>query len=262
MFNEILNSAKPTLIPFLMAGYPDMQTTEAVAETLIEEGVRIIEIGIPFSDPLADGPVIQKAADVALKNGTSLTDVLELCRRLVSKHPYVRIVLFTYLNPLLAFGLAEYVAAAKKAGVAATLTVDLPPEEAMVYMQHHRAAGLGTVFLASQTTSSQRLQEIAKNSSAFVYYVARAGVTGVQADLSTTLAEEIEKVRRVITSPLVIGFGIGQPRHVQEVSRLAEGVVIGSAILRMMADAGSPAKAAEIVRKFASDCFRAVAASS
>jgi tryptophan synthase alpha chain len=258
MFKDVFSDERPTLIPFLMAGYPNMNCTESVADALIREGVSILEIGIPFSDPLADGPVIQNAAEVSLKNGTTLNDVFDLCRRLTAKHSHVRIVLFTYLNPLLAYGLAEYTSQAKQAGVAATLTVDLPPEEANEYLQHHQKAGLQTVFLASQTTSKDRLQLIEESSSAFLYYIARTGVTGEQAALSETLGNEVQKLRQSVSGPIAIGFGISQPEHVKTVGQLAEGVVIGSAILRMIGDAPTTAAAVEIVAAFARSCLRAM----
>jgi tryptophan synthase alpha chain len=258
MFSEIFAKKSRPLIPFLMAGYPNLEATEKIADALIEEGVSILELGIPFSDPLADGPVIQMAAEASLKNGTTLTDVLELCQRLTKKHPQVQVVLFTYLNPLLAYGLAEYARDAKKAGAAATLTVDLPPEEAMEYLKYHKDAGLKTVFLAAPTTSHSRLVRINECSSAFVYYVSRAGVTGEQAELSSSLQSEVEKLRQFVSKPVAVGFGISQPEHAKTVAQFADGVVIGSALIRLMSESKSTTVAIQKVRELVRNCFRAM----
>ena len=187
------------LIPFLMTGYPNLESSEQIAVDLLKRGVRTIEIGVPFSDPMADGPVIQHAAEQALKNGVRLSDCLAMVSRIKKQYPQARLILFTYLNPLLRYGLQNYARDAQIAGVAATLTVDLPLEEATEYLNVHRENKLGTVFLASPTTSTTRLQKISEASSEFIYYVSRAGVTGAQKDLSISLGSELEKIKSQVS---------------------------------------------------------------
>jgi tryptophan synthase alpha chain len=230
----MLNTLKPSLIPFFMAGYPNMKDCESLISSVIREGVEVVEIGVPFSDPMADGPTIQRASEKSLQNGTTLMSVLELVGRLKTKHPSVNFVLFTYLNPLLQLGLETYVQQALRFGVSATLTVDLPPEEAKKYLQIHQAAGLKTIFLASPTTSRERILLISESSSGFIYYISRAGITGVQNQLSPSLTKEITALRQITSKPIAIGFGISSPEQVLAVSRLAHAVVVGSHLLNLI----------------------------
>lgn len=246
------------LVGFLMAGYPDLAASERFANALIEEGAGVLEIGVPFSDPAADGPVLQRAAAVALEHGTRLADVLGMVARLRTRHPDVPLVLFTYLNPLLAYGLDEYARDAKKAGVSATLTVDLPPEEAGEYLQVHARHGLGTVFLASPTTNAGRLELIAESSSFFVYYVSRTGVTGEQTRVSETLAGEMSRVRSVTSKPVAVGFGVAHAAHAAEIAKVADAVVIGSAFVRLIAESVDLTTAERSVRTFARACVAAL----
>lgn len=258
MFKEILLPKKPKLVPFIMAGYPTLEATELFVEDFVEQGIDVIELGIPFSDPLADGPIIQRAAEGALASGTTLTKILELSARLTKKYPQLKLIVFSYLNPLLAFGLENYVTAAKTAGVAATLTVDLPVEEASEYKSLHQKHDLKMVFLASPTTSKERLRSINDSSTGFVYYVSRAGVTGEQTSLSETLNTEVHGLRANVTRPLAIGFGISQPEHVRVVGEIAEAVVIGSALIRIIAEADSVESARTRLREFLKACVEAL----
>jgi tryptophan synthase alpha chain len=225
-----------SLIPFIMVGYPSYATSLRFANILAEEGVKVLEIGIPFSDPLADGPVIQRASQVALENGIGLKEVFSFVSELKTSHPALKIVLFTYLNPLLSYGLKSYAEDAVKAGANATLTVDLPPEEAFEYVQIHRQSGLKTVFLASPTTTPDRLRIIDEMSTAFVYYVSRAGVTGEAYEVSATLKQEMSVLRENVKQSIAIGFGISTPEQALQVAKLADAVVIGSRLLRLMDD--------------------------
>jgi len=258
MFDQIFSQKKTQLIPFLMAGHPDIETTERLACALVEEGIEILELGVPFSDPMADGPVIQKASELALSNGTNLSAVLKLAERIHLKSAKLQIVIFSYFNPLLAFGLDRYAREAKQAGVAATLCVDLPPEEATLFLDCHFRHGLKNVFLASPTTSSQRLSLINECSSAFVYYVSRAGVTGEQKNLSPSLAGEIATLRKSVSRPVAVGFGISDSIQAEQVSRFADGVVIGSALTRLITDSSSKVQGEERVREFMRSCIRAM----
>jgi tryptophan synthase alpha chain len=252
-------NVKKELIPFLMAGDPNLEATRLIALALVQAGVRTLELGVPFSDPLADGAVLQRSAARALAQGTDLDGVLRLAARLTAECPDLRIVLFTYLNPLLSFGLDAYVKRAARAGVTATLAVDLPLEEAAPYREAHRRAGLKTVFLASPTTSKARLSLIAAASEPFLYYVSRAGVTGEQSKLSNTLLSELKNIQESVRCPLAVGFGISTPSQAAEVAKVAH-AVIGSRIVRMVEEAPSALAAAEAVGAFARDCIGAIRA--
>jgi tryptophan synthase alpha chain len=247
MFNEIFKTHKKVLIPFLMAGVPSLTETEHLAEAMISGGAHILEIGVPFSDPGADGPILQKASEIALQQNVTLDEIFKCIKKIKAKHPHVAIVLFTYLNPILSYGLKSYVARAVTAGVNATLTVDLPIEEADEYRSVHIAGNLHTVFLASPTTSSARLEKIKEASTAFLYYVSRTGVTG----LSAAAAYDIDKLRSGIDRPIAIGFGISSAEDVSKVSQDFDGVIIGSAYMRMIMEADD---ATSVVRTFTQKC--------
>ena len=230
----MLDRSKKTLIPFFMAGYPDMAGSELLISAAIQSGVEVIEIGVPFSDPMADGPTIQRAAAVSLKNGTHLESVFGLTARIKKKHPKVTLILFTYFNPILKFGLKSYADDALRAGVSATLTVDLPPEESEHYRLVHKLAGIHTIFLASPTTSLERLSAIAEASTGFIYCVSRLGVTGSQTQLSSSVAIEIKRIREITAKPVVLGFGISTPDQVLDASKSADGIVVGSHLLNLI----------------------------
>lgn len=260
MFTDVFSRNKaPALIPFFVAGFPSLEATERLVSAVIDEGARAIEIGVPFSDPLADGPVIQAASEVALRAGTTLADVMRLIERLRVKYPKVPFIVFSYLNPLLRDGIDTYVRRACEAGAAATLTVDLPPEEAESYLESHARQGLKTVFLASPTTSAARLRAIADASTGFIYYVSRAGVTGVQEQLSRTLADETARVRVVTPKPLAIGFGISNGSQAAEVAHHADAVVVGSAFVRLIQQNSDLPNAEREVRRLARECVTAMA---
>ncbi len=258
MFKSQLPDFSTELIPFVMAGYPTLEASEIFIEILIANGVDILEVGVPFSDPMADGPVIQMASEKALHQGTTLKKVLSLCQKITRKYPTVRLIIFSYLNPLLAYGLETYVKEAAQSGIAATLTVDLPPEEAKEYLLLHSRYKLLTVFLASPMTSVARLPLINQSSSGFVYYVSRAGVTGEQAYLSSTLISEIKSLRNMITQPIAVGFGISQVSQVSELKGKCEAVVIGSALIRLISESNSVIEAQRQLGDFTKLCLNAL----
>jgi tryptophan synthase alpha chain len=260
-----INLTQKQLIPFLMAGDPNMETTEYIANEMIAEGVCTLELGVAFSDPMADGPTIQKASARALASGANLAEVLKLTERLKRKHPHVRIVLFSYLNPLLRFGLENYVARALEAGVNATLVVDLPVEESAEFLALHRRLGLGTVFLVSPTTTQARLLKIAQASSEFVYYVSRLGVTGEQSSISPTLATEIAALKQHVSLPIAVGFGISTAHQAGMISSYADFVVIGSRFCHLIEQSlivnhHSLAATGALVRSFVQDCHEQIRA--
>lgn len=249
-----LNKEKKSLIPFLMAGYPSLGASELLISALIEEGIQVLEIGIPYSDPLADGPVIQAVASQALAEGTKLKDVFHLVDRIRAQHD-VSIVLFSYLNPILKYGIGNFVRSAADSGARATLTVDLPPEEADSYLRLHRECGLNTVFLASPTTHPTRLPMIAQSSSGFIYYVSRAGVTGEKTDVSRSLSSELAPMRKMTDLPIAVGFGISNPKQAAYVAQSADAVVIGSRFLTLIAESSNIKEAQNRIRGFARSCL-------
>lgn len=249
---------KKVLIPFIMGGFPSLDQSYEIAKAMIENGAGVLELGVPFSDPSADGATLQLAADLALKNNVTLVDILNLGKRIHRDYPQVPIVIFTYLNPLLAMGLENYVKLAAESGIFATLTVDLPLEESDEYQQLHEGHKLKTVFLASPTTGAERLVKIASASTGFLYYVSRAGVTGEQAGISSSLDQEIKTVRSITSTPLAIGFGISNPEQAKEVSLKADAVVIGSAYMRIVLETPNFAECLEKIRSFTHDCAEAI----
>ncbi len=233
---EIARAEKrAAFIPYITAGDPDLAGTRLFVHALTKAGADIIELGVPFSDPVADGPVNQAAATRALNNGTTLEGILLMVRELRAEGVRTPIVLFTYLNPIYRMGYSEFAAAAKESGVSGVLCVDLPPEEAAkTYLPTLKAAGLDTIFLASPTTADDRLALIDSSSTGFVYYASRTGVTGVQQNLSSTLNAELERVRRELKKPIAIGFGISTPEHVRALAPNSDAVVVGSALVKII----------------------------
>lgn len=232
--DAILNSARrqgrKAFIPYITAGDPSLDATEQIIFELERSGADIIELGVPFSDPMADGPVIQRASERALKNHVSVRDCLELVRR-VRKQSQVPIVLFSYLNPLLSIGLDRLGGELKTAGVDGVLATDLVPEEASEFSEAIREAGIDLVFLVAPTSTDERLKLIAEASTGFVYAVSRAGVTGVQQSLSEAAANLVQRVRRFTDLPVAVGFGISTPEQVSEVWQHADAAVVGSRIV-------------------------------
>jgi tryptophan synthase alpha chain len=213
---------------------------------------------VPFSDALADGPVIQAASERASKTVSSMTQVLEFVDQVHKRHPKTPLILFTYYNPILRLGVEAFAQAAERAGVSAVLVVDLPPEEAGGYRECLAKHGLKTVFLASPTTSPERLPGIAQASSGFIYYVSRTGVTGVQSELSQSLAAELTQLRGLTDKPLAVGFGISKAAHAEAVARLAEAVVVGSAFVRLIAQPIDEAEIEKEVRALARELVTAI----
>jgi tryptophan synthase len=229
---------KPAFVGFLTSGYPALESTVPALLTMQASGVDIIEVGIAFSDPLADGGTIAKASEGALKNGVSLAWTLGAVREAREKGLQTPIVLMGYINPILAYGQAKLVADAAAAGVDGFIVVDLLPEDAGGFLAHCGAAGLAFVPLVAPTTPDARLPLIASAASAFVYCVSVTGVTGARTELPPDLADFLRRVRAHVKQPLAVGFGLSTPAHVAAVGGLAEGVVMGSAIVRAMEEGG------------------------
>lgn len=233
-FGALKKKGKTGFVAYITAGDPDLATTRRLVPELERRGVDILELGVPFSDPLADGPEIQAASQRALRHGVSMGDVLDLVAdlRLESEIP---IVLFTYFNPMHRFGLERLVDRAAEAGVDGILALDLPPEEADEYKGLMEKRGLDTIFLIAPTSREDRIRRIASFTSGFVYYVSRTGVTGERDSLEGTLGDRVAAIRRHTSQPVAVGFGISTPEQSREVAGYADAVVVGSAIVRRIA---------------------------
>jgi tryptophan synthase alpha chain len=247
--SEIFARNKKCFIPFVTAGHPDLENTRDIVLALAASGSHVIEIGIPFSDPIADGPIIQKSSFHALRHGYSVADYLDLIRDL-RKETEVGLVFMTYMNPILSYGLEKLDREGLKAGLDGVLISDLTPEE---YSRMEPLQGLDTIFLAAPTSSDQRLEKIREVSRGFVYLVARTGVTGKQSDVEALVPKTVERLRRYTELPIAVGFGITSAQDVSKVWQYADAAVVGSAIVRFIEEHRSETdlaqKVGEYVRK-------------
>ena len=232
-FSRLRRRDERALIPYLTAGDPSLAATRALLLEAARRGADVIELGIPFSDPLADGPVIQRASQRALAAGVSLSRVLELVRA-VRGEVSLPIVFLTYYNPVHAFGLKAFAHGAVEAGVDGVIVADLPPEEAGPLATEAQAAGLDLIHLVAPTSPPDRMRLIARKSRGFVYFVSLTGVTGARATLPADLAENLRQLRAVTAKPICVGFGISTPDQVAAVAPYADGVIVGSAIVRLV----------------------------
>jgi tryptophan synthase alpha chain len=224
---------RAAFIAYITAGDPAPEKTPELVAALERGGADLIELGVPFSDPIADGPVIQRAADRALKAGTSLRKVLEIART-IRENSQIPLLLFTYLNPAFQYGFEKLASDAKAAGIDGCLLTDVSVEEAEPYVRPLRAAGLDTVFLAAPTSTERRLKLVAEYSSGFIYLVSRTGVTGERATLSESIEPLIRRMRAITPAPLAVGFGVSTPEQAAAIAHIADGVVVGSAIVRLI----------------------------
>jgi tryptophan synthase alpha chain len=233
MFDSLEEEGRKALIAYLTAGDPAPDRTPALVEALERGGADLIELGVPFSDPIADGPVIQRAGERALKAGTSLHTVLSIAAQ-IRERSEIPLLLFTYLNPVIRYGLERLARDASAAGIDGCLLTDASVEEASDYVAAMHRYALDTVFLAAPTSTERRLKLVAQYSTGFVYLVSRTGVTGERDALSDAVAPLIRAVRAVTDLPLAVGFGVSKPEHVAELGRQVEAVVVGSAFVRLI----------------------------
>jgi tryptophan synthase alpha chain len=229
----------PGLIAYLTIGDPDLVTSKKIALAAIDAGADVIELGVPFSDPLADGPVIQRASERAVRNGTRLLDVLALARELHAERPTAGLVIFSYLNPILRMGLEAFADAAERAGVDAVLVTDLIPEESTEYRAILRKHHLQPIFLVAPTSPDKRLQHIAEVSEGFVYAISRVGITGTQQQVAGDARGLVARLRRFTSLPIALGFGISNAAHVAAVAEYADAAVVGSAIVALIEQSGA-----------------------
>lgn len=237
-FNQLRAANEPALIAYITAGDPTPEHTPALVAALERGGADMIELGVPFSDPIADGPVIQRASDRAIAAGTTVEKVLDIAAT-IRQSSEIPLILFTYLNPVLRYGFDKLAARAKEVGIDGLLLTDLSVEEAEKYVAVVRDAGLDTVFLAAPTSTERRLALIAKYSTGFVYVVSRAGITGERDQVSNAASVLVNRLRAHTQLPLGVGFGISTAAQAAEVASLADGVVVGSAIVRKIETLGT-----------------------
>jgi tryptophan synthase alpha chain len=231
-FKKLKNKGRAALIPFIVAGDPDLETTEALVLKMTESGADLIELGIPFSDPLADGPTLQAASQRALQKGIRLRDLFRLTEELQRKS--APLVLMTYFNPVLRFGLRDFAESCKRNGVEGVIIPDLPPEEAMPWVQEARACDLDTIFLVAPTTTSERTRLISGRSRGFIYYVSVTGVTGAREDLPDELESAVRRIKEYGEKPVAVGFGVSTPAQAKRIASVADGVIVGSAIIKII----------------------------
>ena len=239
------------LIPFITAGDPDLETTGKLLVELARAGACVIELGVPFSDPMADGPVIQRASERALRHGFGIAEVLDVVKRAQPLMNDVPVVLFSYFNPLLQHGLERLSREAKEAGVGGVLLTDLVPEQALEFSKLLRAHDLDMIFLVAPTSTDERLKMVAERASGFIYAVSRPGVTGARAEMSAEAEALVKRVRQFSDLPVAVGFGISKPEHVADVWRYADAAVVGSAIVAEIEQAQLPSEVVARVGRFA-----------
>lgn len=235
-FKELKALNKKAFIPYIMAGDPSVEKTKELVLVLEECGADIIELGVPFTDPLADGPTIQRAAERALKGGVTLKGVLALVKDLRTK-TRVPLVLMTYYNPVFKYGEERFVKDAKDAGVDGVIIPDLPPDEAGELIKTAKKAGLATIFLLAPTSTEDRIKKVAAAARGFIYYVSMTGITGAQILLDGSIGKSINNIRSITDKPVAVGFGISTPEEARAVSGISDGVIVGSAIVRKIQEA-------------------------
>lgn len=234
-FNELRRRNKKAFVAFITAGYPNLGVTRKLVLGLAKIGVDIIELGIPFSDPLADGPIIQEASQEALKNNVHLTSVLRLVKKL-RKETDIPIAFMTYYNPIFCFGEARFVREARNCGVDGVIIPDLTPEEGGSFLRLASRASLDTILFIAPTTTPARMKFISRLSRGFIYYVSLTGVTGPRQSLPYNLGSNIRTVKRYTRKPVCVGFGVSNKRQVKQIYNFADGVIVGSAIVKKIKD--------------------------
>ena len=245
---------KPGLVVYLTAGDPSIEATRDIAIAAIDAGADVIELGVPFSDPLADGPIIQRASERAIARGTRLKDVLALSGEFRAARPAAGLIIFSYLNPILRYGLRKFAGDAKAAGVDGVLVTDMIVEEAAEYLAEMDRVGLAPVFLAAPTSPDERLKAIATNSKGFVYAISRVGITGTQQNVASDAASLVARIRRWTSLPVAVGFGISNAEHFAKVAEFADAAVVGSAIVELI-ERSTPDSAPGAVARFITSIF-------
>ena len=256
-FEALRERGETALVPFVTAGDPDLATTAALVPALVESGADVIELGVPFSDPMAEGPTIQRSSERALAGGVTFRRVLETVQA-VREQTDVPIVLMGYANSFLCLGEAHFAEAVAAAGVDGVICVDLPPEEGVEYRAALEAHGVDPVLLASPTTTPERLRMLAETTRGFLYYVSLTGVTGAREQLADGIEEPVRQARELGAVPVCVGFGVSTPEHAARIGKFADGVVVGSALVDRVAAAGSSQAAVDAGARFVSELKQAL----
>ena len=233
-FKELRKNGRKALIPYIMAGDPDLDATNKYINDLESSGADIIELGVPFSDPLADGPTIQRAAERSLQNGTTLRKVLGLVKK-IRKTSEIPLILMTYYNPVFKLGIESFITKAVKAGVDGVIIPDLIPDEAEEFMKLSRQHNLDTIFLLAPTSTDDRIRKVAKASTGFIYYVSITGITGAKLSMGNLMKKNLETIKSTTSKPVAVGFGVSNAKEAASVTSMADGVIIGSAIVKLIA---------------------------
>jgi tryptophan synthase alpha chain len=253
--------AKPGIVAYVTAGDPSLEATRAIVLAAIDAGADVIELGVPFSDPLGDGPVIQRAMERAVARKTTLVDVLNVARDVRAARPQAGLIIFTYLNPILRYGVSRFADDAAAAGADGVLVIDMIVEEAAEYLAEMDRVGLAPIFLAAPTSPDARLEAIAAHSKGFVYAISRVGVTGQHQSMATDAAAMVARIRRWTRLPVAVGFGISNAQHVAQVAEFADAAAIGSAIVELI-ERSTPESAPGEVARFISGLRPAVSATA
>jgi len=233
LFKDLKSKRKKALIVYIAAGDPNLRATEKLVIELEKSGVNLVELGIPFSDPLADGPTIQKASQRALTRGVNVKSILRMVRS-VRKKVKIPLVFMTYFNIISRYGIGRFVKDSKKAGVDGVIVPDLPPEEAKELVKIAGKNNFDTIFLAAPTSTKERLKKISGKSKGFIYYVSLTGVTGARKKLPSDIIQNVRRLKKITKKPVCVGFGISEPKQAKKISRLADGIIIGSAVIKVI----------------------------
>ncbi|MEM9951988.1 MAG: tryptophan synthase subunit alpha [Chloroflexota bacterium] len=232
MFKQANDEGRAAFLPYFPIGFPNYDASLAAIEAMADVGVDGFEIGIPFSDPLADGPTIQEATQIALQNGTTVQHCLDAVSTLRNKGIDQPMMLMGYANPLIAYGIERFIKAAKDAGADGLIVPDLPPEEASMFADSCAREGLALIFFLAPTSNDKRIDLVAENASGFIYVLSLVGITGARDQMATDLQDFIGRIRQKTNTPLVLGFGISKPEHVKSLHGLVNGFIVGSALVR------------------------------
>ncbi|HUH65130.1 MAG TPA: tryptophan synthase subunit alpha [Syntrophales bacterium] len=251
-FGDLKQKNQKALVVYLTAGDPGLETTRRLVLSLQEAGADIVEIGVPFSDPTADGPIIQAASQRALRSGVTLSGILDMIENLRSDCE-IPIVLFGYYNPIFSYGSEQFALRAKKVGVDCILVVDLPPEESHELRQYTDPAGLDFISLIAPTTNDGRIRQISKNATGFLYYISITGVTGTAKPVAENIKTDVARIRRTTSLPVVIGFGISAPVQASEIASYADGIVVGSAFVNLIEKNSNAENLIQIASSFVRD---------
>jgi tryptophan synthase alpha chain len=258
LFERLKADGKKAFVAYVAAGDPDIERCKTVVKALEKAGADLIELGIPFSDPLADGIVNQMAAQRALDAGATTPKVIEMIRELRADGLKAPIILFTYLNPIYTYGFEKFHRDASAAGADGILSLDMPPEEAAAHREFDYHEGLKQIRLIAPTSPTERIKSIAAASEGFIYYVSREGVTGMQNEVSTSIGDQVALIQAHTKTPIVVGFGISKPEQASSVAKLADGIVVGSAIVKIVENEGDSPDLSEKVHAFVKPLVDAV----